>query len=130
LAELGRHDGSVIAVAVLGDGRVVSGGGDGRVLVWDPARPGTAPVELGRHASSVGAVAALADGRVASGGDDERVLIWNATTQGKVAQLGCSVTGLAAGQLSRGEASLLVIHAGQGFSLWSTTTGTTMSHSE
>ena len=32
--ELGRHDGRVSAVAVLPDGRVVSGGADGRVLVW------------------------------------------------------------------------------------------------
>ena len=39
-AELGRHDGGVRAVAVLADGRVVTGGYDGRVLVWDPARPG------------------------------------------------------------------------------------------
>jgi len=36
-AELGRHHGSVQAVAVLADGRVVTGGYDGRVLAWDPA---------------------------------------------------------------------------------------------
>ena len=40
--ELGRHDGGVLAVAVLADGRVVTGGVDRRVLMWDPAAPGAA----------------------------------------------------------------------------------------
>jgi hypothetical protein len=118
--ELGRHDGWVRAVAVLPDGRVVSGGNDRRVLVWDPSRPGGGPVELGRHDGWVGAVAVLADGRVASGGRDNRVLIWSATSQGPVAQLACVVIGLAAVQASSGEASLVVVHQGQRFSLWST----------
>jgi WD40 repeat protein len=39
--ELGRHS-WVWAVAVLDDQRVVTGGGDGRVRVWDPRLPGTA----------------------------------------------------------------------------------------
>ena len=51
------------ALAVLRDGRVVSGGMDGRVLLWDPASLAR-PVELGSHDGSVNAVAALADGRV------------------------------------------------------------------
>ena len=50
--ELGLAGGAVGAVAVLPDGRVVTGdggagffaSGDGRVLVWDPAEPGTGPV--------------------------------------------------------------------------------------
>ena len=58
--ELGRPDGGVEAVAGLPDGRVVSGGADGRVRVWDPAAPGDSPVELGRHAGIVEAVAVLA----------------------------------------------------------------------
>ena len=54
---------------MLADGRVVTTGrDDGRVLMWDPARPGTDPVELGRHDGRVYAVAVLADGRVVTGG--------------------------------------------------------------
>jgi len=156
--ELGRHRSMVYAVAVLASGRVVSGGLDGRVLVWDPSRPGTEPVELG-HVSLVHTLVVLADGRVVSGEDDRRVLvwdpsrpgagpvelgyggsvhavaglpdgrvvigggdqvlIWNATAQGQVAQLACSVMGVAAVQASRREAFLVVTHEGQGFSLWS-----------
>jgi hypothetical protein len=117
--ELGRQDHSPSEVAVLPDGRVVSGGGD-RVLVWDSSRPGSDPVELGRHDSFVRALAVLPDGRVVSGGFDRRVLIWNATTQRQVAQLDCSVIGLAAAPASRGGAFLVVVHEGQRFSLWST----------
>ena len=36
LVELGRHENWVEAVAVLPDGRVVTGDAGGRVLVWDP----------------------------------------------------------------------------------------------
>jgi Trypsin-like peptidase domain/WD domain, G-beta repeat len=122
--ELGGHENWVNAVAALPDGRVVSGGDDDRVLVWDPSLPGNGPVELGQHYESVTAVAVLPDGRVVSGGDNDlRVLIWNPTTQGQVAQLGCSVIGLAAVQASSDEASLVVIHEGHGFSVWSTTKG-------
>jgi WD40 repeat protein len=117
--ELGGHGSMVWAVAVLPDGRVVSGGDDGRVLVWDLARSGTDPVELGRHDDTVWAMAVLPDGRLVSGGFDRRVLIWNLTTRGQVTQLGCSAIDLAAGQASRGEASLVVVHEGEGFSLWS-----------
>ena len=88
ILEFGRHEGSVGAVAVLPDGRVVTGGdpvGGGRVLVWDPAAPGTSPVELGRHEGSVAAVAVLPDGRVVTGGDPVgggRVLVWDPAAPG------------------------------------------------
>ena len=75
--ELGGHDGWVVAVAVLPDGRVVSGGADGRVRVWNLATPGVGPVELGGHDGTVWAVAVLPDGRVVSGGGDGRVRVWD-----------------------------------------------------
>jgi hypothetical protein len=80
--ELGRHDERVTAVTMLGDGRVISGGSDGRVRLWDPAAAGTAPIELGNHYAPVTAVAAFSDGRVVSGGEDRRVLVWDPATPG------------------------------------------------
>ena len=72
------------AVAVLPDGRVVTGdGGDGRVLVWDPAEPEAGPVELGRHEGGVAAVAVLPDGRVVTGGGGGRVLVWDPDRAGR-----------------------------------------------
>ncbi len=75
-AELGRHEARVLSVAVLADGRVVSGADDGRLLIWAPDDPVAGGVELGRHDSDVNAMAVLADGRLASGGGDGRVLLW------------------------------------------------------
>jgi hypothetical protein len=80
--ELGRHDDWVRAVAVLADGRVVTGGSDGRVLVWDPADPRTGPAELGHHDDWVNAAAVLADGRVVTGGVYGRVLVWDPADPG------------------------------------------------
>jgi WD40 repeat protein len=88
-AELGRHGDAVRTVAALADGRVVTGGQHGRVLVWDSAAPGAGPAELGRHDGAIGAVAALSDGRVVSGGHDGRVLVWDPAAPGAgLAELG------------------------------------------
>jgi WD40 repeat protein len=84
--ELGHHSYFVNAVAVLPDGRVVSGGGLGEgICVWDPKTPGADPIELGGHAGSMTGgveVAVLPDGRVVSGGGDRRLLVWNPETPG------------------------------------------------
>jgi hypothetical protein len=83
--ELGRHEHGVAAVAVLPDGRVVTGGDDGRVLMWDPAEPGTGPTEVIRYqgaAWKVGGVAVLPDGWVVTGGSDGRVLMWDPAEPG------------------------------------------------
>ena len=118
-SELGRHYGPVNAVAVLPDGRVVTGGGDGQVLVWDPAEPATGPFELGPTTELpplwVNAVAVLADGRVVTGGDDGRVVIWDPAAPGagpparRTRRLGEGGGGAArrAGSYRRGERVLM-----------------------
>jgi WD40 repeat protein len=109
----------VQAVAAVADGRVVAGGCDGRVLVWDPAAPGAAPAELGRHDGPVWAVAALPGGRVVTGGDDRRVVIWDpARANTQVIQLSCRVASLATAPPSPARPDLVIAH-GDGFSLWS-----------
>ena len=116
--QLGRHSGWASAVAVLPDGRVVTGGG-GRVLVWDPAEPGTGSVELGRHGGrGVWAVAVLPDGRVVTGGDDDRVRLWDVQSSSPGSRLACSADALAT-SLSTSGARLFIGHAGGGgISCW------------
>ena len=89
---------AVAAVAALSDGRVVTGGGDGRVRLWRTDQPGL-PVELGTHHGEVTAVAALSDGRVVSGVKDGRVRLWRTDQPGLPVELGThhgEVTALAA----------------------------------
>jgi hypothetical protein len=70
-------------VAVLADGRVVSGGADKRLVLWEPAASDVQPNEGGRYdRAAVAAVAALPGGRVVSGGCDGRVLLWEASEPG------------------------------------------------
>jgi hypothetical protein len=84
--EFCRHEGvvGVSAMAVLPDGRMVTGLRDGRVLVQDPAKPGTAPIEFRRHEAVVAgsAVAVLPDGRVVTGDRDGLLLVWDPAEPG------------------------------------------------
>src|SRR5207253_2990369 len=116
--ELGGYEGTVRAVAVLPDGRVVTGGvgvGVGvRELGWDPTGPGTRPVAharggaaarvaaglpggrvVGRHDAGVAAVAVLPDGRVVTGGDDDQVRLWDVRSNSPGSLLACSAYALA-----------------------------------
>ena len=77
---------AVAAVAALSDGRVVTGGGDGRVRLWRTDQPGL-PVELGTHHGEVIALAALSDGQVLSGGKDGRVRLWRTDQPGVPVEL-------------------------------------------
>lgn len=93
---------------------------DGRVLIWDPDIPGTAPAELGRHHGWVLAVAVLADGQVITSGADGRALVWDPARAGtQILQLTCPVTALATTAFATARPILVIAHDGSGFSLWS-----------
>jgi U3 small nucleolar RNA-associated protein 15 len=82
---LGQHEGPVGALAVLSDGRVVSGERDnsGRILLWDPADPAAEPLELGGDHGPVWALEALSDGRLVSAtGDYARLQLWDPAQPG------------------------------------------------
>jgi hypothetical protein len=107
LATLRGHEGEVRALAVMADGRLVSGGADGTVRVWDSAGR-SEPVVLRGHEGGVRALAVLADGRLVSGGDDRTVRVWNTRTGKMLAMFAAdgtilSVLGLPNGMIAAGD---------------------------
>jgi WD40 repeat protein len=114
-----RYDQYLLAVAVLPDGRVVSGGDDHRVRLWDPAAPAGPPVELGRHDSWVHSVAVLPDGRVVTGGHDHRVRLWDPTTREQCAEIQLSCTAISATATGPKTASIAMAQSGE-LPVWST----------
>jgi WD40 repeat protein len=72
--EIGRHDGPVTAATITGNDRIVSGGSDGTVRLWDPG----ALNALGRrHGSARAGVASTGEGLVVSGDWDGVVWSWD-----------------------------------------------------
>ena len=68
------HGGVVNSLAVLADGRLASGGDDGKIKLWPKEGTGE-PVVL-THGAWVWSLAVLADGRLASGGHDGKIKLW------------------------------------------------------
>lgn len=95
--EVGRNESPVLAVdSAPGGRRVVSGGVDGRILLWNPEKPNDF-LELGRHDGKVLALAFAADGRhVASGDEDGRVFLWDVERPGIPLEIGEHIGGFQA----------------------------------
>jgi WD40 repeat protein len=102
---------SVVALAVLPDGRLVGGGGDGNIKIW--SKEGRGEPTVLSHGSPVSALAVLADGRLASGGSDlsgnGNIKIWPKEGNGKPVVLAqsnwvLSLAVLADGRLASGGA--------------------------
>src|SRR6516164_5094161 len=75
------HGSWVLSLAVLADGRLASGGTDGKIKLWPEGGAGE-PVVLW-HGSPVYSLAVLADGRLASAGLDGKIKVWPADGAGE-----------------------------------------------
>lgn len=71
--QLGRHDSFIRAMELLADRRVAVGDDD-HVLIWDPDRPGSHPIELGGDRTAPVEVV-TADGRIITAQPEGRPLI-------------------------------------------------------
>jgi cytochrome c len=70
------HESAVNAVAMLNDGRVVTGGEDGRIAIWQPGEP-VPVVTFTGHTAPIVSIAASPDGAfLASASWDRTVRLW------------------------------------------------------
>lgn len=72
----GYPRGGVVALAVLGDGRLAAGHYGGEISIWDPASAALRD-RFDSGSAFIGALAALQEGRLASGGSDGFIRVWD-----------------------------------------------------
>jgi WD40 repeat protein len=68
-----NHGDWIFSVACTPDDKIVSGGNDGKIKVWDD---NTNPMQEFDHGAWVRSVACKSDGTIVSGGDDRKVKVW------------------------------------------------------
>ncbi len=76
VVRLGTHPGGAETVRFAGERIVVTGGGDGSVIRWDPVRPDE-PHLLGTHAGAVTSLDTDGSGSALTGSTDGTVIVWN-----------------------------------------------------
>jgi WD40 repeat protein len=94
------HGREVWSLAVLADGRLASGGLDGKIKLWP--KDGVGEPEVLSHGGYVQSLAVLADGRLASAGADEKIKLWpkEGTGEPTVLSAGGPLAVLADGRLA------------------------------
>ena len=86
--EIKGHSEAITAVAVMSDGRVVTGSSDKTARISDPAATShEEAVSLRGHQSTVMAVTALDDSRVVTGSLDKTARVWDVRTGREIAPL-------------------------------------------
>ena len=86
----GGHDSWVFSLAFSPDGeKTYSGGGDGRVVVWETAAASPKPIRtIEAHRGWVRAMAVSPDGKLlATGGNDRTIRLWETSTGSLVREL-------------------------------------------
>lgn len=81
--ELGIHARGVSALTALSNGQIVTAGGArGRLLLWDPALPGSRPRELGEHGLAVTAMTRTPQDVIITATATGRIFLWNQLSKG------------------------------------------------
>jgi WD40 repeat protein len=120
--EFEPYSGRLNALAVL-QGRLVGGGDDGAICIWDLTGRKTGTV-IAHEKSWLTSLAALPSGCLISAGTDEQVILWQFTGRElrKVSNVACTVRALAARRIRDGRESVAVAHVDSGLSFWTVQT--------